>query len=261
MSLCHALKKRIKNTAPYPVIRICMDTYFPCDLIRRFKSHAGNIICHLIRIFLHNPVNAIPVILIDLCRKRSGNSIFLQIDHRLSHVLLFLYLLCNFSCFSLTDPFYLCQPFRLFFNNAKGIFLKFSHDPSRQSCTQPFDGSGSQITLNGNEIFHFADFRSFYLQLHAVQGMHHIFSCQLQKLSFSDVRKCSHTCQISVLIIQIEYRISIILIPEDNVLHVSFYLLHISSFIFLSPGLHQMEKKPPEMPSAGNLTLFSGSLS
>ena len=69
MSIHRCLKQCIQNTTAHAEIRIRADTY-PCrNLIRDTEAHSVNVIRQFIRIFFYDPVNLLPIGLIDLHRK------------------------------------------------------------------------------------------------------------------------------------------------------------------------------------------------
>ena len=139
MSCIHSLKQCIKYSTADPIIRIRMNTDSLRDLIRSSESHPADMIRHLVRILFQHTVNPIAIILINLCCQCRRNTIFLQIDHRLTHILLLFYLLCDLSCLAFTDAFDLCQPLRFFLYNSKCIFFKLSHNPPCQCSADSTD--------------------------------------------------------------------------------------------------------------------------
>ena len=139
MPCIHSLKQCIKYSTADPVIGIRMNTDSLRYLIRSSESHTTDMIRHLVRVLFQHTVNPIAIILINLCCQRRRNAIFLQIDHCLTHVLLLFYLLCDLSCFALTDAFDLCQPLRFFLYNSECIFFKLSHNPPCQCSADSTD--------------------------------------------------------------------------------------------------------------------------
>ena len=135
MAFADTLQECIEKPASDAIIGIRMYPHFPGYLICRLKSNSGNVICHLIGIFFNHAINSISIPLIDFCCKGSRNAIFLKKYHCFTHILLFFYLHGNFPCLALADSFNLCQPLRLFFNNPKSIFFKFSHNPPCKRCS------------------------------------------------------------------------------------------------------------------------------
>ena len=130
----------------------------------------------LVRIFLNDAINALPIMLIDPHCKGYRNSIFLQIKHRLTHILLFFHLKRYLPCLALTDSLNLCKTLRLLLNNTESIFLKLLYNPACKRCPYTFYGSGTQIPLNGNQILRFTYPCRLNLKLCPVKPVGRIFS-------------------------------------------------------------------------------------
>ena len=137
--LSHSLLQRIEKPALDPVIRIRMYPDARGDLVSCLKSHTLYIICQLVRVLFQNFVYTHTVILVYLRGKSGGDPIFLEIDHRLAHVLLLFHLLCDLSCLALADPFDFRQALRLLFDDPEGVLFKFLYDPSCQGSPHAFD--------------------------------------------------------------------------------------------------------------------------
>ena len=206
---------------------------FGCNFIRSLKSDSFNIICKLIRIFFQHFIHFHSVILINLGCQLCGNTVFLQIDHGFSHILLFFKLRGDLLCFSLTDSFDLRKSFRLFFNNAESILFKLFHDSTSQCRAHTFHCSGSKISFNRNNIFWFFHFIMRNLQLLAINIMIHIFSLNFKKFSFINIVQTSHACHFTIIMFYMEYCIPIVRISIYNMTHIPCNCLHTFSSLFL----------------------------
>src|SRR5699024_7061681 len=200
-----------------------MNSDSECYLICRFKSDSFNIICQSVWIFFQNAVNSQSVFLINLDCQIDGNPLFLQINHCLSEVFLFFYLYTDFPGLSLTDSLDFRQPLRLFLHNAEGVFSKFRNDLSCKRRPNPLHSTGSKIPLNGFPVLRLLYLVLCHLKLQPVRRMHDILSFQFQKFPIPNVRKFPDTGYFPVLIMKLKYRITILLVSENNMVNVSRY--------------------------------------
>ena len=129
MAVSHSLKERIENAALDPEIGIRQDPCLPCNLICQLKSHAGDIICQLVRIFLYNGIQSRPILLVDFHRQIHGNPIILKKHHGLTHLLFLFHLPADIHGHLFTDALYLGKPLRLLLHDAEGVRLEPAHDP------------------------------------------------------------------------------------------------------------------------------------
>ncbi len=166
-------------------------------------------------------------------RKRNGNPVFLQIKHGLPHILLLFHLKRNLSCLPLTDAFDLSKPLRLLLNNPKSIFFKLLHNLTRKGSSHSLDCTGTKIPFHRHQILRLTYLRRLYLKLRPIQLMSRIFACQLQKSAFFYIMKLSYASKVSVVIIQIKYRISVFFITVYNMLHISLNRLHVPIALLL----------------------------
>ena len=202
-------------------------------LISRFKTHALYIVCELVRIFFQNFVYTHTVILIYLCCESCRNSIFLEVDHCLSHVFLSLHLFCDLPRLSLTDPLDFRKALRLFLDNTECIFFKPPYDPSRKGSPHAFNRPGAEISLDGYEILRFFHHMGRDFKLCSIYIVIHILSCELQHFSLIYKIEISNAGHFPVIVFQMKDCISIFLIPEHNVSHISCDCLHCLSLLIL----------------------------
>ena len=202
-----------------------MDPDSGSDLIRCLKPHPGNVVRKLVGILLHHFIESGSVIFINFHCKRGRNSILLQKDHGLPHVPFFFHLHRNLLGLPFADPLNFGQTLRLLLHNPKRILLKPAHNASCKRRADPLYRSGTQVALNGHQIFRLLDLMGEYFKLCSVYAVVHVFPFQLQKLTLRNIVKAAHTGHLSIVTFQVEYRISVFLIPKHDMIHISCYCL------------------------------------
>ena len=158
----------------------------------------------------------------------------LQKDHGFSHVFLFFHLSCDLPGLLLTNAFDFRKPLRFFFHDPEGIFMEFPDDPGRQGNTDPLYRSGSQIAFNREFIFRSLDLQSLDMKLVSISGVLFVMTADLHQFSVPDIMKHSHTGDLFSVCHYIHDGISIVLIPVNDMIHISFNVLHQTSS-FLPP--------------------------
>ena len=195
------------------------------EFIRLAETDSVNIIRKLVRVFFQNPVESAAVGFINPHRQRVGNPVFLQIDHRFPHFVLFFHLGCNIHRLALADPLDLRQALRLFFDNPKRIRPESFHNPRRQRSADSFDRPGAEISLHPRRILWRREFerRNFKLTpIHRVLGK---ISLQLQNFSLFQRLKCANAGDL-VACIQFKNGIAVPVVTINNVCYKSFQLCH-----------------------------------
>ena len=186
------LKQCIQNTCFDPVVRICKNTHPLGDLVCHLKSHTRNIICQLVRIFLHDPVHPWAILVIDLHCQIHGNTVLLQEDHSLAKFLFLLHLVRNSHGHLLTDALYLRQTLWLLLDDPKRICFKTADDPGCQGCSYTFDRPRTQIALHGSDILWSLDLVRFHSQLFSVDRMLRHSPSGFDHLTLAYVLECSY---------------------------------------------------------------------
>ena len=195
MSLSRCLQQCIKNAASDTIVRIGMYSYSGGNLVGNPKSHTGNVLRQLIRIFFHNTVEAHAVLVIDLNRQRVGDSVSLQKDKSLPHVLFFSHLICNLSGLSLTDALNFGKSLRFLLQNTKGIFFKLLYNSGGKGLSDSLNCSRTEVSLHTQHIIRCYNLEAFRLKLSAVKRMLHIFAAQFQRFAAFHGPKCTYTNQ------------------------------------------------------------------
>ena len=203
-----------------------MNTYAPCNFIRDFKTHATDVICKAVRIFLKNTVNRISVFLIDFCPQIQGDPIFLQKHHCFSHICLFFHLSSDLAGLFFTDSLDLSQTLGLFFHDPKSICPKPADDPGSQSRSDPLNSPGAKVALHCHGILRHFFCKRGDLKLFSINMMIDKISGSLNGGSLTDYRKSSHTGQFLIVAFcsfQNKNRISVVFISEYNMVNISCY--------------------------------------
>ena len=226
MALHGSLLQHIQKPAADPVVRIRVDTDLLRDLIRRLKAHAGNIICQTVGILLHDLVGSLSVFLVDFHRQRHGDPVSGQKHHGLAKLFFLFHLLRDLPRLPLADPLDLRQTFRLFLDDPEGVSPEPADDPGCQRRAHSLNRPAPQIPLHGRLILRREDCTLLHLHLFSVYRMLRHAPPDFQKFSLSEHRKYPHTGQFFLLRCQLKDRISVVRIPEYNMLHVSFAYLH-----------------------------------
>ena len=225
-----------------------MDPHPGRDLVGGLEAYPRHLVRQLIRVLLDDPVHIGPVVLIDLHCQRRGDPVFLQEDHSLAHFFLLFHLNGDLPGLALADPLDLRQPLRFLLDDPEGVFPELLHDPPSQSGSHAFNGAGAKITLDGHQIFRFAQLRAVHLELGPVHLVDGKLSGQFQKFSLLNVVELPHTGQIPIFIIQIEYRVPVVLIAEFNFFYETCDYCHTVLRGADREGLRRLDFGPPPEP-------------
>ena len=157
----------------------------------------------------------------------------LEKHHGLAHVCFLRYLCCDLSGLFFTDPFYFCQPLRLLLHNTQCVILEASDDPGCQSCTNSLDGTGTQVTFHSHGVLGHYGLIGGDGELSAIGRMLRIMSIGFDGFPFTQILETAHAGQLFLLSDHNHNRVPIVLIPEDNMVHISFYgFFHILPLLF-----------------------------
>ncbi len=228
--LLGGLLQHIEQAAANAEIRICVDPHPARDLVGDTKTDAINIIGHPIGIFFDHLIELRPVCVVDPHTQGIGNSILLQEDHGLAHILLFLHLLRDLPGLSLADSLYLRQAFRLLLDDAERIGFKLLYDPCRQSRSHSLNGAGAQIPLNGKDVLRRFNLIGRDHKLPAVGAVLLIAALGLYGLPLTYVMQRPHTGDLLIFTDQDQHGITVLTVPVDDVIYIPFYSFHVLSF-------------------------------
>ena len=136
-----------------------------------------------------------------------------------SHILFLFYLHGDLLCFAQTDPFYLCQPFRLFFDNAQTVIPKPFYDPAGKRFTNALDRTASQIAADTFRIRRFNDLVLLHLKLLAVIGIVFRLSGDPQHCPLHISLKNAGNDQLFFFIICGQHTIPVALVVVDHMVY------------------------------------------
>ena len=221
VTLRHRLRQHIQNPAFYTKIRVGMNTHSGCDFIGNPKADAVYVIRQLIGVFPHDLIKRRPVLIVDFHGKRRGNTVLLQKKHRLTHIALFLHLLCDFPRLALADALDLREPLRFLLNDAEGIALKTAHDPRGECHPDTLHRSRAKVTLNGKLVLRRFIFIRGYLKLPAIGTVLRIAAFRLDQLPLAGKLQRPDTGYLLSLADQDQHRIAIVLIAVYDMIHIS----------------------------------------
>ncbi len=197
------------------------------DLICNLKSYPLNILCKLIWIFLKDPVKSRTIGLINTKSKCIGYTVLLQIRHRFPGIPLLIYRSSDLPCLAFTDPFDLCQPFRLFLDDPVCICPKPFHNSGCQRLSHALDGPGSQIPLYADHIVRRHDLIVFYLKLFTVYIMSGKITLRLYRLSLVHCPEETDAGDFILSNNQVQDRITVFCITVYNMFHKSLDYIHL----------------------------------
>ena len=248
VSVGHRLQQGVVNTAADAEVGIRENADLLGNLIRHLKSDTLDIVRQAIWIFLDDTIHTRAIFIINFQGQAHGDTVILQKHHGLTYFFLGFHLLRNGPGHLFADALYLCQTFRLFFNDAERICLKSAHDTRCQSRSHTADGTGTQIPFHGCRIFRCFQLVGFHLNLVAVNGMLHVTPCGLNKISLTDIRKSSHQNVIQAIRADIQDGVAILLVAIFDFLHISTYCRHVCISCEKKGPASAMDTRPFQLP-------------
>ena len=220
--------QRIDNAGANTLRGKARDSHAFRDAVRGLESDARDVLGHLIGILLENSSHPLSVLLVNLHGKRSGDIILLKIHHGLAHSLFLFELGMNVAGHAIADSSDFGQSFRFPFDNPERIVSEFPDDSGRHRLADSLDGARAEITLHRKPVLRHADFIRCNLQLLSVQNVDGHAALHLHILSLADGREIADARQLVVpaRLGKLENGIAVILIPEFNMLNITFSLFH-----------------------------------
>ena len=188
----------------------------------RLGARAGACLQDLVDLFSVFPVNA------DAHFQADAES--LEEHHGLAHTGHGGKGLGDLPGFSETDSLDLGEALRLLLHDAQGVVPEVLHDAGGQGLADSFHGAGAQVDLNGLCRLGGPEGIILHLELPAVGVVIRIAALRLDPDSFLNMRKEADACQLLLLLCDRKDRVSVLIIPVDNMLDDAADLLfHISS--------------------------------
>ena len=229
--------QHIKDACADTEIGISVKPGFHRNIVSDPESHAPDVFCQSVRICFNNPIQIFFIRFVYFYSELVADAVLLQKEKGIAHFTFFLKLLRNIHRLFLTDSLYLAEPLRLFFNDIKCFIPEFVYDPLGKSTSNPFDRTGCQISLHRQRVIRRTALTFLHFELLMIRRMRHHITIQCKILPFVDERKCSDTrIQIFFSLFlrdKFKYGISIFLITINDMLHISFFLFHRLSPVYV----------------------------